>query len=142
MPWHFKGSKHYVEHQARRLGMSDAQVKRALRSDELSRVNHFLSQLSDRHKQARTVDGQPVFHPPEIAQIEAVIFQAEQEVGKLHMLAATSCDMIDECRAAFGLRPTKRPFEVMSDSDVAPAPHVPSASTEPIAAVVPAGSKA
>ena len=103
--------------------MTDAQVKRAARSDELARVNHFLCQLNERHNRA-VVDhnGKPVFGPPEIAQIEAVIGQAELEVGKLHMLAATSREMIDECRAAFDLPPTKRSFEVLSDNDAAPTP--------------------
>ena len=122
MPWNFPGFAFYLHIQAARLGMTPAQVKRAALSDELSRVNTFLSQLSDRHKHARLIDGKPVFHPPEMAQIEAVIFQAEQEVGKLHMLAATSCDMIDACRAAFNLPPTKRTFEVLSDNDAPAAP--------------------
>ena len=60
--------------------------------------------------------------PAELAQIRGTLGQCEQELEKLHALAAASQAMIDEAHEAFGLDVPERRFRVKCDFDDLPEP--------------------
>jgi hypothetical protein len=115
--WRFRGSPHYLDAQAARLGLSKVLADRARHNAELFRVQVLISQLCERFHKARKEDGRPVFGQPELAQVKGTLEQAELELQKLHMLAGAAAAMLDEAWKAFGLALPYRPFGVACDYD-------------------------
>jgi len=115
--WRFRGSPHYLDAQARRLGISQVLADRARHNAEIFRVQVLVSQLCERFHKARKEDGRPVFGIPELAQVKGTLEQAELEVQKLHMMAAASQEMLNEAWAAFGLKLPDRDFKVSCEFD-------------------------
>jgi hypothetical protein len=111
--WRFKGSPHYLDQQALRLGITQVLADRARHNPELYRLAVLLAQLCDRYHRARREDGKPVFYSTELAQIKGTLEQCELELQKLHMLAATADMMLAEAWRAFGHEPPRRPFEIL-----------------------------
>jgi hypothetical protein len=117
MLWRFRGSPHYLDAQAARLGLSKVLADRARHNAEIFRVQVLISQLCERFHRARKEDGEPVFGDPELAQIKGTLEQAELELQKLHMLAAASAVMLDEAWTAFRLGAPVRQFAVHCNYD-------------------------
>jgi hypothetical protein len=115
--WRFRGSPHYIERQAARLGVSQVLADRARHNAEIHRVSVLLGQLCERYHRARKEDGKPVFFPLELSQVRGTLDQGEQELQKLHALAAASAEMLDEGWQAFGLASPERHFGVMCEFD-------------------------
>jgi len=120
--WRFRGSPHYLDAQAARLGLPKVLADRARHNAEIYRVQVLVSQLCERFHRARKEDGKPVFGQPELGQVKGTLEQAELELQKLHMLAAASATMLDEAWQAFGFARPKRPYEVLCDYDTAVLP--------------------
>jgi hypothetical protein len=125
MLWRFRGTPHYLGQQSSRLGVTPVLADRARNNQEIYRVSVLLAQLCERYHKARKEDGRPVLALTEMAQVRGTLQQAEQECAKLHALAATAAEMIDEAYAAFGTEQPRRTFMVLSDYDVPtiPLPH-------------------
>jgi hypothetical protein len=117
MLWRFRGSPHYLDAQAARLGLPKVLADRARHNAEIFRVQVLVSQLCERFHRARKENGKPVFALPELAQIKGTLEQAELELQKLHMLAAATAAMLDEAWMAFELLAPNRPFAVCCDYD-------------------------
>lgn len=122
MPWHFRGTPHTLSKQAVRLGITPVLADRARHNQEIYRVSVLLAQLCDRYHKARKEDGRPVIPKPELDQIRGTLLQADQECAKLHALAATASEMIDEAFQAFGLEHPGRHYAVLSDYDIPTIP--------------------
>jgi hypothetical protein len=122
MLWRFRGSPHYLDAQAARLGLSKVLADRARHNAEILRVQVLVSQLCERFHRARKEDGVPVFGSPELAQVKGTLEQAELELQKLHMLAAASAAMLDDAWSAFRLAAPNRPFAVLCDYDAPTLP--------------------
>jgi hypothetical protein len=122
MLWRFRGTPHYLGQQAGRLGVTPVLADRARNNQEIYRVSVLLAQLCERYHKARKEDGRPVLALTEMAQVRGTLQQAEQECAKLHALAATAAEMIDEAYRAFGTEQPRRTFLVMSDYDVPTIP--------------------
>jgi hypothetical protein len=118
--WRFRGTPHYLNEQAKRLGITRILADRARHNAEIYRVSVLLAQLCERYHRARIEDGMPVFHATELAQIKGTLEQCEQELGKLHALAASAQSMLDEAWSAFGFKVPDRQFGVLCNYD-APA---------------------
>lgn len=115
--WRFRGSPHYLDAQAARLGLPKVLADRARHNSEIYRVQVLVSQLCERYHAARKEDGRPVFGQPELAQVRGTLEQAELELQKLHMLAAASVGMLNEAWKAFEFAVPNRPFAVCCDYD-------------------------
>lgn len=115
--WRFRGSPHYLDQQAKRLGITQVLADRARHNPEIYRVAVLLAQLSERYHGARKENGQPVFYQTELAQIKGTLEQCELELQKLHMLAAASDAMLADAWQAFGFPKRSRMFEVYSVAD-------------------------
>jgi hypothetical protein len=115
--WRFRGVPPVLSGQARRLGISPVLADRARHNPEIHRAAVLLGQLCERAHKARKENGRPVLSGPETAQIRGTLEQAEQECAKLHALAATAAEMLDEAWRAFGYEPPPRHYEVLSDFD-------------------------
>ncbi len=115
--WRFRGSPHYLDAQAARLGLPKVLADRARHNAEIYRVQVLISQLCERYHTARKENGRPVFGQPELAQVRGTLEQAELEHQKLHMLAAASAAMLDEAWKAFQFAVPNRPFAVCCDYD-------------------------
>jgi hypothetical protein len=115
--WRFRGSPHYIERQAARLGVSQVLADRARHNAEIHRVSVLLGQLCERYHRARKEEGNPIFFPLELSQVRGTLDQGEQELQKLHALAAASAAMLDEGWQAFGLTPPERHFGVNCEFD-------------------------
>jgi hypothetical protein len=122
MLWRFRGTPHYLGSQAVRLGITPVLADRARNNQEIYRVSVLLAQLCERYHKARKEDGKPVLPNPELAQVRGTLLQADQECAKLHALAATAAEMIDEAYRAFELGAPDRHFAVLCDFD---APTIP-----------------
>ncbi len=122
MPWHFRGTPHTLGKQAVRLGITPVLADRARHNQEIYRVSVLLAQLCERYHKARKEDGRPIIPRPELDQIRGTLLQAEQECAKLHALAATACEMIDEASQAFEIVLPPRHFAVLSDYDIPTIP--------------------
>jgi len=120
--WRFRGSPHYLDAQAARLGLPKVLADRARHNAEICRVQVLVAQLCERYHRARKEEGKPVFGVPELAQIKGTLEQAELELHKLHMLAAASAAMLDEAWQAFELPMPNRPFAVLCDYDTPTLP--------------------
>jgi hypothetical protein len=118
MLWRFRGTPHYLGRQAVRLGVTPVLADRARNNQEIYRVSVLLAQLCERYHKARKEDGRPVLPNPELAQVRGTLLQCEQECAKLHALAATAAEMIDEAYQAFEDKCPPRHFAVLSDYDV------------------------
>ncbi|HKI21333.1 MAG TPA: hypothetical protein VKA15_25795, partial [Isosphaeraceae bacterium] len=99
--WRFRGSPHYLDAQAARLGLPKILADRARHNAEIFRVQVLVSQLCERFHRARKEEGRPIFGAPERAQVKGTLEQAELELQKLHMLAAAAAAMLDEAWQAF-----------------------------------------
>jgi len=117
--WRFRGSPHYLDAQASRLGLPKVLADRSRHNAEIYRVQVLLSQLCERFHRAPTRDETKVFGGPELSQVRGTLEQVELEVQKLHMLAAASAAMVDEAWKAFGLERARRVYEVMCEYDTA-----------------------
>ena len=115
--WRFRGSPHYLDQQAKRLGITQVLADRARHNSELYRLAVLLAQLSERYHRARKENGKPVFFTTELAQIKGTLEQCELELQKLHMLAGAADAMLCDAWQAFGFPEPRRTFEVSSDSD-------------------------
>ena len=120
--WRFRGTPYYLDAQGERLGLSKALTDRARHNPEVYRVSVLLGQLCERYHRASKEGGHAVVPPAELAQIRGTLGQCEQELAKLHVLAAASQAMVDEAHDAFGLDAPGRAFRVRSDFDDLPAP--------------------
>jgi hypothetical protein len=120
--WRFRGTPYFLEAQGVRLGLSKVLTDRARNNSEIYRVSHLLGQLCERYHQARKENGRAVVPPAELAQIRGTLGQCEQELEKLHALAAASQAMVDEAHVAFGLAAPERFFRVQCVFDDLPAP--------------------
>lgn len=119
--WRFRGTPHYLDVQGERLGLSKVLTDRARLNKEVYRVSGLLGQLCERYHRAPKEEGRAVVPPAELAQIRGTLGQCEQEMEKLHALAAASQAMIDEAHAAFGLEVPGRRFGVRCEFDDLPA---------------------
>jgi hypothetical protein len=127
--WHFRGSPHYLNAQAARLGVSQVLADRARFNSELHRVSILLGQLCERlHAAPANGDGRPKLGTVELAQVKGTLLQCEQELDKLHVTAAAAQAMIDEAHGAFALDVPQRLFRVASIADDIPS----SADLKPI----------
>ena len=115
--WRFRGSPHYLDQQAHRLGITQILADRARNNAEIYRLAVLLAQLSERYHRARREDGKPVFYMTDLAQIKGTLEQCELELQKLHMLAASAHVMLDEAWQAFGYEQPRRDFEVLCNLD-------------------------
>jgi hypothetical protein len=120
--WRFRGTPYYLDAQGERLGLSKVLTDRARHNPEVYRVSVLLGQLCERYHRASKEGGRAMVPPAELAQIRGTLGQCEQELEKLHALAAASQVMVDEAHAAFGLEAPGRPFGVRCDFDDLPAP--------------------
>jgi hypothetical protein len=117
MSWHYRGTPHYLDAQARRLKVSPLLAHRARHNPEIYHASVLMSQLCERYHRARTEDGRKVFEFRELEQVKGALDQAEGECDKLHALAATAQAMLDEAYAAWGLPAKVRHFQVLCDYD-------------------------
>lgn len=145
--WNFRGTPAYLNVQARRLGVTPILADRARRNVEIHRVSTLLGQLAERYQTAPKEGGRAVLYLTELAQAKGTLGQCDQEVEKLHMLAAAAQSMVDEGYRAFGLDPPERIFGVtcafdepvpvngkaISDSPPVPSAVPPASSTTPAA---------
>ena len=115
--WRFRGTPHYLDQQAKRLGITQVLADRARSNPEIYRVAVLLAQLSERYHNARRENGQPVFYQTELAQVKGTLEQCELELQKLHMLAAASDAMLADAWQAFGFPKQSRIFEVNTAVD-------------------------
>jgi hypothetical protein len=132
--WRFRGSPHYLDAQARRLGITQVLSDRARHNPEIYRLGVLLAQVCERYHRARKEGDKPVFYATELAQIKGTLEQCELELQKLHMLAGAADAMLFEAWRAFDLGAPKRPFAVTcehdklkieyhDDDDARPIPH-------------------
>ena len=122
MLWRFRGSPYYLDRQGDRLGISKVLIDRSRHNPEIYRASTLLGQLAERFYAAPKQDGVAVLDPASLAQIRGTLGQCEQELEKLHALAAAAQVMIDEAHAAFGLDRPRRSFGVRCEFDDLPAP--------------------
>jgi hypothetical protein len=115
--WRFRGSPHYLDQQAKRLGITQVLADRARHNPEIYRVSVLLAQLSERYHRVRKENGKAVFFTTELAQIKGTLEQCELELQKLHMLASAANAMLDEAWQAFGYETPQRLFKVTCDLD-------------------------
>jgi hypothetical protein len=115
--WRFRGTPHYLGHQASRLGITQVLADRARNNAEIYRVSVLLSQLCERYHKARKEDGRPVFGITELGQVKGTLQQCEQECAKLHALAGAAAAMIDDAWRAYELSQPERQFAVMCNFD-------------------------
>jgi hypothetical protein len=115
--WRFRGTPHYLNGQARRLGITQVLADRARNNPEIYRCAVLLAQLCERYHKVRKENGKPVFDFQERNQIKGTLGQVELELQKLHMLAATADAMLAEAYGELSVEPPKRPFSVLSDFD-------------------------
>jgi hypothetical protein len=115
--WRFRGTPHYLDAQGDRLGLSRALIKGARHNREVYQVSVLLGQLCERYHHARKEAGRAVVLPAELAQIRGTLGQCEQELQKLHALAAAAQAMLEEAHEAFGLECPRRGFRVQCDPD-------------------------
>jgi hypothetical protein len=120
--WRYRGTPHHLNQQGSRLGVTQVLLDRARNNQEIYRVSVLLSQLCERYHKARREDGRPVLPATEMGQIRGTLLQAEQECAKLHALAATAAEMIDEAYAAFEIGQPDRHYAVLSDFDIPSIP--------------------
>jgi hypothetical protein len=120
--WRYRGTPHHLNQQGSRLGVTQVLLDRARNNQEIYRVSVLLSQLCERYHKARREDGRPVLPATEMGQIRGTLLQAEQECAKLHALAATAAEMIDEAYAAFEIGQPDRHYAVLSDFDTPSIP--------------------
>ncbi len=88
--WRFRGTPHYLNEQARRLGITQVLADRARNNPEIYRCAVLLAQLCERYHSTRQEGGKPAFGFAEKNQIKGTLGQVELELQKLHMLAATA----------------------------------------------------
>jgi hypothetical protein len=120
--WRFRGSPHYIDQQAERLGITKVLADRARTNPEIHRVSVLLAVLSESYHAARHENGRPVIKRVEMAQIKGTLEQCEHELQKLHMLAAAADAMLDEAWQAFGFPPQSRDFGVYTSIDTSTLP--------------------
>jgi hypothetical protein len=121
--WRFRGTPHHLDAQGDRLGLSRVLTDRARKNPEIHRVADLLGQLCERwHRSPKDESGNAVVHPADLAQIRGTLGQCEQEVEKLHALAAAAQAMADEGSRAFGVDLPERRFRVNCDFDDLPDP--------------------
>jgi hypothetical protein len=116
--WRFRGTPHYLDQQAKRLGITQVLADRARNNPEIYRVAVLLAQLSERYHGARRENGRPVLYQTELAQVKGTLEQCELELQKLHMLAAASDAMLADAWQAFGFAKQSRIFEVNTSVDM------------------------
>ena len=115
--WRFRGSPHYIDQQGDRLGISKILTDRARHNQEMYRVSVLVGQLCERYYRTPKDGGRAIVFPAELAQIQGTLGQCEQELEKLHVLAAAAQAIVDEAHRAFGLAPPSRHFHVRCDFD-------------------------
>jgi hypothetical protein len=107
--WRFRGTPHYLNEQAKRLGVSQVLADRARNNPEIYRCSILLAQLCECfHKKPK---GEK-FCRTEIQHIQGNLEQCELELQKLHMLAATADAMLAEAYRELGLEEPLRTFSV------------------------------
>lgn len=130
--WHYNGTPEFLHRQADRLRSTHHLADLARHNKEIYRISVLVNQLCERYHKARKEDGEPVFGPIEIDQIKSTLGMCEQELEKLHILAAASDEMMEEVYGALSIDAPARPFVILAESDDAtPGAH---GNGEPIAA--------
>jgi hypothetical protein len=107
--WRFKGTPHYLNEQAKRLGVSQVLADRARNNPEIYRCALLLAKLQDCFQ--RKPKGEK-FCVTEAHYVEGVLEQCEQELQKLHMLAATADAMLAEAYRELDFVEPLRTFSV------------------------------
>jgi hypothetical protein len=115
--WRFRGSPHYLDQQGDRLGVSKILTDQARHNAEMYRVSVLVGQLCERYYRTPKEGGRAIVFPAELAQVQGTLGQCEQELEKLHVLAAAAQAIIDEAHRAFGIAPPGRHFRVRCDFD-------------------------
>jgi hypothetical protein len=115
--WHFRGTPHFLDRQAKRLGVTEALSHRARNNPEIYRCSVILAQLCERCHKARKENGRPVFGFQERSQIEGSLAQVEHELQKLYILAGAAAAMLAEAHAELGIPQRPRHFALMCDFD-------------------------
>ncbi len=108
--WRFRGSPHYIDQQGDRLGVSKILTDQARHNQEMYRVSVLVGQLCERYYRTPKDGGRAIVFPAELAQVQGTLGQCEQELEKLHVLAAAAQAIIDEAHRAFGIAPPSRQF--------------------------------
>jgi hypothetical protein len=120
--WRFRGSPHYLDQQAARLGITKVLADRARHNAEIFRIAVLLAQLSERYHSAQRENGQPAFGRLELAQVKGTLEQCEHELQKLHMLAAAADAMLADAWQAFGFPAQSRDFGVYTALETSTLP--------------------
>lgn len=120
--WRFRGTPHYLDAQGTRLRLAKTLIDRARHNPEIYRMSVLLGQLCERYHRAPKEGSRAVVFPAELEQIRGTLRQCEQELEKLHALAAASQAMVDDAHRAFGLETPGRHFRVQCDHDDLPEP--------------------
>ncbi len=120
--WRFRGSPHYLDHQAQRLGITQVLADRARNNPEIYRVAVLLAQLSERYHRARKANEQLILYSTELAQVKGTLEQCELELQKLHMLAGAVTAMLADAWTAFGFREPTRSFTIVTDLETQTLP--------------------
>jgi len=115
--WRFRGSPHYIDQQGDRLGVPKILTDRARHNPEIYRVSILTGQLCERYHRAPKDNNRAAVSPAELAQIRGTLGQCQQELEKLHVLAAAAQMIVDEAHRAFGITPPDRRFRVRCDFD-------------------------
>lgn len=118
--YRFRGAPYYLDQQGDRLGVPKILTDRARHNPEIHRVGVLAGQLCERWHRAPRCDGVPAFGLPELAQVRGTIGQIEQEVAKLHVLAAAAQAIADEARAVYGFEAADHDYHVACAYDSIP----------------------
>jgi hypothetical protein len=110
--WRLRGTPHYLNEQAKRLGISQILADRARNNPEIYRCAILLAQLCERYHKAMKANGKPVFDVQDVHQIKSTLGQVELELQKLHMLAATADAMLAEAYRELEIAEPLRTFSV------------------------------
>lgn len=115
--WHFRGTPEFLHRQADRLRSTHHLADLARHNKEIYRISILLNQLCERYHKARKENGEPVFGAVDLSAIKSTLFMCEQELEKLHMLAAAADEMLEHAYGAFNVDAPARPFVILAESD-------------------------
>lgn len=111
--WRFRGTPYYLDQQGERLSVTKVLTDRARHNTEIYRVSTLMAQVSERyHKSPKDDGGIPHIvgmHRPEVRD---TLLQCEQELQKLHVLAAAVQSMIDDASKACEIQLPERHFKI------------------------------
>ena len=113
--WRFRGFPSYLTVQAQRMRMPDILIKRTLQNKQMHDLSVSLASVSE------TAVKMSLGGLTDIKrnQLKMALEHAEDDVSRLHMLAAAAAAAVDEARVAYGLEPYQRSFHVHCEFDTA-----------------------